>query len=164
MTTPKGTTACLISCSKSKADNPGPMLARYRYTSQLFAGALDWAEARFDRVGILSAKHGLVLPNQGIQPYDLSLRDLPKLQRGLWGEKVADQLHALWPGVTEWTVLAGAAYVEPLREAGVSFLNTPLHGLSQGERLRWFAWENAGLCGECALASRTCELHQEVGA
>jgi hypothetical protein len=63
----------LVGCVKAKRASPAPAAALS--TSPLFAGRRHYAEATCDRWFILSARHGLLGPDQVIEPYDESLVD-----------------------------------------------------------------------------------------
>ena len=87
--------------------------AQELYQGQLFKLSRAWLESK--RPGkewaILSAKHGLVLPEQMIEPYDLALGDLTWEQQKRWGQRVRSQLAALW-GIDDviYLILAGESY------------------------------------------------------
>jgi hypothetical protein len=61
----------------------------------------------------LSALHGLVGPDEQLEPYDLALSDLPAAARRGWGERVVGELEGRLGGVGDRTleIHAGAAYV-----------------------------------------------------
>lgn len=81
----------LIACSKQKEAAPRP--ARQLYKSQLFTKSLAYAEQRgADTIYILSAKHGLLGPNQVIAPYDETLSRQPRAERRRWAQRVLGQL------------------------------------------------------------------------
>ena len=63
----------LIACSATKLDHAAP--ARELYTGQAFRFAMA-AAADGDAL-ILSALHGLVHPSQVIEPYNVTLSELP---------------------------------------------------------------------------------------
>ena len=60
-----------ISCCKQKKSYACP--AKELYTSTLFNLQYTYAEYRADHIYILSAKYGLLLPEQIIEPYELKL-------------------------------------------------------------------------------------------
>lgn len=92
---------------------------------------------------ILSAEHGLVAPDEWLEPYDCYLPKMSSAYRRNWGAKVARQLKdAIGP--LEGRVLdthAGAAYVDAL-ETAVStegaVIVDPLRGMPIGRRLSWY--------------------------
>src|SRR5437879_2590214 len=57
----------LVGCVKSKRSVP--TAAADLYTSTLFVGRRRWVEASCERWFILSAKHGVVPPDELIEPY-----------------------------------------------------------------------------------------------
>ena len=62
------------------------------YTSSLFKSRRRYAEAVTDEWFILSAKHGLLSPWSEIEPYELSLDSLSRLDRSAWTVGVLSQL------------------------------------------------------------------------
>lgn len=101
----------LIGCGKNKLPHAAP--ASELYTGPFFKLCKQWISkpGRVDAWGILSAKHGLVLPDQELEPYDLSLDKLSYQKRVAWGQGVRKQLELQW-GVNDviWLILAGAYY------------------------------------------------------
>lgn len=102
----------LVACGKSKRALPAS--ARLLYTSDLFTKASSYAERTYDRWFVLSAKHGLVVPETVLEPYDLTLADLTALERRQWAQQVAADLDDL--GLTEgrFYLHAGALYRQGL--------------------------------------------------
>jgi hypothetical protein len=100
----------LISCCKEKLNHPAP--ARELYVSDYFKKCMTWISkpGRVDGWGILSAKHGLVMPDQVIEPYDLCLADLPKLKQQRWADWIHEQLTDQWGDSVIYTILAGYEY------------------------------------------------------
>jgi hypothetical protein len=102
-------------------------------------------EASCDRWFVLSALHGLVTPDQVLEPYDLALTDMPVAARRDWSSHVlaalTEELGEL--AAYDYEVHAGAAYtdhglVDGLRDAGAS-VDLPVAGLSLGQQLAWYA-------------------------
>jgi hypothetical protein len=69
-------TVGLVRFVKTKLHTPTP--AQDLYTSAVFVGRRAWVEQSCDRWFILSAKHGLVDPEQVLEPYDESLVGKPR--------------------------------------------------------------------------------------
>jgi hypothetical protein len=69
-------------------------------------------------------------------------RITPAQKRRDWGQKVRQQMEAA--GITEvrLVALAGADYVKPLNDAGLS-IGQPMKGLGIGKQLQWLSRENA---------------------
>jgi len=100
----------LISCSATKLPHAAP--AQELYCGPIFNLSKAWITERWrvDEWGILSAKHGLVMPDQAIEPYDLKLDDLTKDQLKDWEDKVIDQLTQKWGDNVIYLILAGYNY------------------------------------------------------
>ncbi len=64
----------LVSCVKPKRGYPSP--AKDLYLSDWFKKAFRYASQNADEWFILSAKYFLVLPDQVIEPYDLTLKSM----------------------------------------------------------------------------------------
>ena len=135
-------TAILLGCVKSKVDHRAP--ARDLYCSRLWQQRRAYAEASDLPWLILSAKHGLVEPDQVLTPYDLALRELPAAERRRWGEHVAADLSDRFGALTRATfeVHAGAPYRDaiaaPLARLGAR-ITAPLAHIPLGEQPRWYA-------------------------
>lgn len=127
----------VIGCGKSKLDRRAP--AGELYTGSLFRAARRYAEARGGRWAILSARHGLVMPDEELEPYDDVLR-LSGVELERWAGRAAHRLLRLDPELVE--VLAGVTYARPLsRELGRAGVRAcePLSGLGMGRRLAWLS-------------------------
>jgi len=101
----------LIACGKTKLQHPAP--ARDLYTGSLFRLSMRYLTqtARIFSFGILSAKHGLVMPHQVLAPYQLTLRDMSQSEREQWAARVHLQLTA-WQGPgTVYVTLASQMYL-----------------------------------------------------
>lgn len=81
----------LISCTKSKQDYPCKASEMYS-ASDLFRKAYSYATKNYDFVAILSAKYGLLFPDNEIEPYDLTLNDMNSRQIREWADKVFRQM------------------------------------------------------------------------
>lgn len=86
----------LIACAATKAPNAAP--ARELYRSQLFTAARDWISkpGRVQEWGILSARHGLVMPDNVLEPYDQCLADMTPAQREAWAQATNQAIVARW--------------------------------------------------------------------
>lgn len=101
----------LVGCGSQKFSSPRQ--ARRLYTSTYFKKKRRYAELGAEQWYILSAKHGLVGPQEVVSPYDVSIGDLTKAQRDAWADSVCEELAQV---EGEWVVLlAGSMYTEPLR-------------------------------------------------
>jgi|SRR5579871_1141842 len=124
----------LVGCGRQKSVRPAQ--ARRLYTGGLFRLAAAWAERHARRWFILSAKHGLVEPDQFLAPYDAYLPALSPSERAALNKGVADRLRALVPPTETIVLLAGAEYAAfaPLVPHQVV---QPLKGLPLGKRMAW---------------------------
>jgi len=127
----------LISCVKSK--RKGCHRAKDLYTSPLFRFAWAYASHHFDKVYILSAKHGLLDPNQRIRSYDITLTSMLITERKHWARRVASELQRLVTDDTEIHLLCGQKYREflPPLLPQLKFI-APLEGLGIGYQLQWY--------------------------
>ncbi len=137
----------LIGCSAAK--NGSPALARELFTGDRFRKAPMLAEASGRPWYVLSAKWGLLHPDDVVGPYNVFLADQPADYRSAWGNWVAAQLLSaegnLGGRVVE--IHAGQAYVHPLRGplgSRGARISEPLKSLRQGEQLSWYAKNHAG--------------------
>jgi hypothetical protein len=132
----------LLGCVKQKRGRRAP--AKDLYVSALWRARRAYAEASGEEWLILSAKHGLLDPDEMIAPYDVALADLDVGARGRWGERVVQAPLARYGSVAGmvFEVHAGSAYrlsIAPrLRELGATLVE-PLAGLSIGRQLAWYS-------------------------
>jgi len=126
----------LISCSKTKGDHRD--LARNMYASPLYRKSVIVAENWGLSFSILSAKYGLLDPDETIEPYNLTLKGASKQFKSEWAHRVDKQIRGLVDRKKWLIVLAGDDYFAPLTEAGaddpLKFL-APMQGISLGNRL-----------------------------
>jgi len=132
----------LISCTKSKQNRRCKASEMY-VPSPLFRAAYSYATKNYDAVAILSAKYGLLLPDDEIEPYELTLKNMTKQERKKWAEKVADQLKERTglQKISECFFHAGKEYREfliPILENLGIKCRIPLKGLSIGKQLQWY--------------------------
>lgn len=131
----------LISCTKSKQSYPCRASEMYS-ASDLFKKAYSYATKNYDFVAILSAKYGLLFPDDRIEPYDLTLNNMKSQQRKEWAEKVFNQMQDKLK-IKAYKVFfhAGKRYREDLipelRRIGVQ-CTVPLKNLSIGKQLAWY--------------------------
>lgn len=125
----------LVGCSGPKADYPRP--AKDLYQSPLFRAARQYAEQHGDDWRILSAKYGVVHPDDVIAPYD---QVLTPQEQSLWNAQVRDELRP-FHGET-LVLLAGASYGRWAEHTDFQ-VEYPLAGLGIGQRLAWFRQQPA---------------------
>ena len=128
-------TIVLIGCSKSKANHPAPAGEFYLGTG--FRKALAYSRRAYPDAAIyvLSAHYGLVPIGTVLEPYDLTLNNMPANDRRAWAKKVLAQMSAagIDPKSDTFIVFAGQRYHENL---GLAHATYPLDGLSQGYSLQ----------------------------
>jgi len=129
----------LLSCVGQK--QPNAARAADLYTSAWFVKARRRVEETGDPWFILSAEHGLLPPEQVIEPYDSTLNTMPAAERRDWARRVQDQMDVTLPaGADEIIVLAGGRYREnlmPYLRRRFLKVTVPMKGLRIGEQLKW---------------------------
>lgn len=132
----------LISCTKSKQDYPCKASEMYS-ASDLFRKAYFYATKNYDFVAILSAKYGLLFPDDKIKPYDLTLNNMKSQQRKEWAERVFSQMKTRL-SLSEFDKIffhAGKKYREhlipKLENKGIRY-KAPLGHLRIGEQMTWY--------------------------
>lgn len=131
------TVVTIVGCCGPKRTEPCAALDLY--ISAFFKKCRALAERRGDPWLILSAKYGVVLPEQMLDPYDLRLADLSPIERTLWRERVRQQLAKQWLGA-RFFCLALDEYAIALRGR---WCLEPMRGLRLGPRLQWLNKELA---------------------
>ena len=131
----------LIGCVSKKEERAKP--AKDLYNSPLFVRRRAYAERASRPWFVLSALHGLVAPDTVLEPYDRTLKDMPKAERFAWGKRVVEQLEARFGSLrgVDFDLHAGEDYARPLemflRSRGASVAR-PLRGLTIGKQLQWY--------------------------
>lgn len=133
-------TLYLVSCVSVKLDRPAP--AKDLYCSAWFKAARQYVEAQGGEWRILSAKHGVVHPDQVIEPYEETLNTKNAHQRTVWALMVRHQM----PDADHYVLLAGKRYAEHLAD----YLDAwrPLEGLGIGQQLAWFKKQREASCSK----------------
>jgi hypothetical protein len=131
----------LVGCVKSKREHGAP--AKDLYVSDYFSKMRGYAEATGLPWFILSAEHGLVRPEDWLEPYERYLPNTSRDYRRAWGEHVAEQLELAVGSLAGLVVdvHAGAEYIGPLEDAlsaSGARVTDQLKGLSFGRRLSWY--------------------------
>ena len=115
------TVVMLVSCGKRKSTKP--CQAKEMYNSSRFQCLKSIAEQFGLEWYILSAKYGLLSPNEVIEPYDLSLAMCPLEEQISWAVRTANQLLKA-DNDTAFFIVADALYsqhiVPMLHDAGHS--------------------------------------------
>ena len=138
----------LIACASQKKKIKSP--AKDLYISTLFKYSLrDAFSMNPDKVYILSALHHLLDLDKEIEPYDVTLSNVPKSKRRpglkilnpeekeIWGKEVIHMLSMQSDlQYDKFIVLAGQEYIKPIKEH-IRYLDDRLHGLPQGKRVAY---------------------------
>lgn len=124
----------LVSCCGKKLSHPAP--AKVLYTSDLFKKSRAYAESQGDIWAILSAKLGLVMPDEVIAPYDMTLTTQKRDLKEAWSYKVLESIRTLDQPITEIEVLAGRDYIGWVDESPYP-VRLPLSGMGIGSRLQF---------------------------
>ena len=106
----------LLSCTKSKLDHAAPAQELYS-ASPMFQKTLEYGKSlKPDKMFILSAKHHLVPLTKTLEPYDKTLKEMPKDEKEAWGVEVAKQMksHGINPEKDHFICLTGTEYMKPL--------------------------------------------------
>lgn len=151
-----------MGCVKSKRSHGAP--AKDLYISDYFAKMRGYAEATGLPWFILSAEHGLVHPEQWLEPYERYLPNATREYRDQWGQRVVTQLERTI-GPLAGRVLdvhAGRAYVDALTKGlagtGATVIDQ-LQGLSFGRRLSWYINHDASAPSDSrALIACLCDV------
>jgi hypothetical protein len=132
----------LISCTKKKQNYPCKASEMYS-ASDLFKKAYAYAIKNYSSTAILSAKYGLLLPGDKIEPYNLTLNDKSNLEVKGWSEKVFAQMQNRL-NITEFSKVffhTGKKYrqhlIPKLESIGIA-CEVPLKNLGIGEQKGWY--------------------------
>lgn len=132
----------IVPCTKSKRNSPCKAYEMYS-PSNLFRKAYQYATKNYDMVVILSAEYGLLLPDDEIEPYDLTLKTMTKQQCKDWANKVFKQMKKRLDldKIGSAYFHTGKKYREhliPRLELAGKECIIPLEGLSFGQQLAWY--------------------------
>ena len=132
----------LISCTKKKQNYSCKASEMYS-ASDLFKKAYSYAVKKYDFVAILSAKYGLLFPDEKIEPYNLALNDVSSEEVKRWSEKVFTQIEKRLKlsDFNKFFFHAGKKYrqylIPKLEEKGLH-CEVPLGSLGIGEQKAWY--------------------------
>lgn len=125
-----------ISCVKKKADFP--CKAKDLYISDLFRKSYNYAIKHADKVYILSAKYGLLHPDDVIEPYEKTLGSFSEAQRKAWARRAFEQFVNAGGDPNEQAMfLCGEKYRKHLMKMFPNSM-APLKGLGLGKQLKWY--------------------------
>jgi hypothetical protein len=132
----------LISCTKKKQNYPCKASEMYS-ASDLFRKPYAYCTKKYDQVAILSAKYGLLLPEDEIEPYDITLKKMNAKERKAWTERVIKQMQRRLTLSSYGRVFfhTGKRYREfltpKLKSLGLE-TEVPLRNLQIGKQLSWY--------------------------
>ena len=130
----------LIATARKKAAYPAPVVDFY--CSPLFIRTLEYAKQHYDRFYFFNTKDGLLLPDDIMVPYHLSIKNFSKEQKKAWAQSVVQDLLKLeLPECITLYLHGGLVYrefLEPeLKACGFTY-EVPLRGYGIGEQLNWY--------------------------
>lgn len=135
-------TLVLVGCVKSKVYHRAP--AKDLYNSTLWSKRRRYAELSGMPWAILSAEHGMVDPDEVLEPYDRYLGRESASYKRRWGAETAVQVleKTTELGLSAVEIHAGAPYVESglrarLESAGIE-VHWPVEGMPFGTQLAWY--------------------------
>ena len=130
----------LLSCTKSKTKHAAPAQELYS-ASPMFQKTLEYGKSlKPDKMFILSAKHHLVPLTKTLEPYDKTLKEMPKDEKEKWGEETIKQMRSagINPEKDTFIFLTGSEYMKPFNQyIPDSNIENPMGGKRFGERLKW---------------------------
>lgn len=133
----------LVSCSKNKKEIT--CIAEEMYSeSTLFKKATTYLKTQnYDKWFILSAKYGLLEPDEQIEPYDVTLNNMSSPEIKKWAERVNQQLNQY--KIITVDFYAGDRYrkflIPLLEESGIK-CDVPLKGMGIGQQLQYYGRGN----------------------
>ncbi len=133
----------LVGCVKKKT--VVPRAAKDLYLSALFLGRRSFVERSCGEWWILSAKHGLVHPDEVLAPYDVTLKDASRPARKDWSEQLLSTIDKrIRPEPDDvFEIHAGAEYREFGLTAGLlargCLIENPTEGLGLGKQLQFYS-------------------------
>ena len=136
-------TVCLVSCVGLKRATSAA--AKDLYQSDWFIKARSYVEGFGSDWFILSAKHGLVQPDDLIAPYEQTLNTMGVSARRDWARLVERQMDEHMPDAARIVVLAGQRYREFLMDylrRRAEAVQVPMEGLQIGRQLQWLGGQS----------------------
>lgn len=125
----------LIACGAAKGT--ASSVAADLYRGGLFRACRAYVEAVCDEWAILSARYGLVRPDDVIEPYNVGLRDLSMTDRLRWYARTRAQVVDAWPMGSSFVTTAGRLYRAALEGLDVWCPWDELPDARFGHQMRW---------------------------
>ncbi len=130
----------LLATARKKSTKSAPVTEFYQ--SPLFQKTLEYALHHYDRMYFYNAKDGLLLPDDIMDPYDLSIKTLTHHQREEWAQKLITQFREQESPSRITVYLHGGSvyrkHIEPQLQQYEYNYEVPLKGLGIGEQLNWY--------------------------
>ena len=126
----------LVACVAQKVPYRAP--AQELYTSPWFRKARAYVLKSGAPWFILSDQHGLVRPDEMLEPYDTTLTKAA--ERRAWAQRVQNQMEQMLPDADTVVILAGKdyrQYLEPWLRRRFASVQVPMDGLGIGQQQRW---------------------------
>lgn len=112
-----------------------PCKARELFDCPLFRDVVTFADL-FAKWFIVSSKHGILSPEDVVQPYGDRIEWFDAYQRHQWMLNTSVTLKEIAIPQTPFVCLAGGQYLRTFRRMGISLI-CPLAGMSTAQRRRW---------------------------
>jgi hypothetical protein len=114
----------LVGCGAAKQDTDEAVPAKDLYSSSYFSLKQEYSEETCDAWKILSAKHGLLNPDEEITPYDASLDPtadsyIGDYEAGKWAVRTSRSISmvlSFWSPYSSVVLLAGQDYLEHIND------------------------------------------------
>jgi hypothetical protein len=132
----------LVQCSGTKNYKKCRASEMY-WPSAFFRKSFTYCSRTYELVGILSAKHGFLLPEDVIEPYDITLNKMSSAGRREWARRTFSQMcnQLDMDKIDDVYFHAGKNYRTDLVIMFVGLgkrVNIPLEGLGIGQQLSWY--------------------------
>ncbi|MBM7646492.1 hypothetical protein JOD45_002722 [Scopulibacillus daqui] len=130
----------LLATARKKSNSPEKVIDFYK--SPLFIKSVQYAKTHYKRFYFYNAKDGLLLPDQIMSPYDVSIKRFTIHEKRIWGKKVIQDFLSYETPEDKIIYLHGGQvyrkFLEPeLKQQGFIY-EIPLKGLGIGEQLKWY--------------------------
>lgn len=130
----------LLATARKKSRTAEPVITFYQ--SPLFRKSVQYALKQYEHIYFYNAKDGLLMPEQIMEPYDVSIKTFSLPEKKRWAHDVIQTLNKYEsPGKAKIFLHGGLVYrkfLEPeLKNFGFAYV-VPLKGLGIGEQLVWY--------------------------
>lgn len=135
----KYNSVAVISCGRRK--NNFRTQAKNLYTGNLFIAARKFCECNYSDWIILSAKYGVLFPEQMVEPYDLFIDDFTEDEKINWSNTVANKIMKMFDSnktIDFYTSKNYQKYVIPILTRGGYSTTENLNNLRVALKTKWF--------------------------